>query len=311
MKGMSKMYQVPNIYPNPYYVHAAAPMYDSAFMSRNVQREYQQVVDAIFAGIKREASSVDFYSRLAKSAPNQKHQNDILHVLRNEKVQLKHLTDLYTAFTGTQPVYEIDKVAFGSYKQGLQKAYELEIENYQEYRQSGLLTQHPLVRDVFLHACTCEKEHAERFGSLYGEVSNGLKDYGGEPFVVDIEKVTKQNETYRTALWTGDHLQVTVMSIGVGEDIGLEIHPALDQFIRVEQGEGIVRMGNRKDDVDFEERVYDDYAIMIPAGKWHNLINTGDVPIKLYSIYAPPEHPYGTVHETKADAMAAEDSNSY
>lgn len=130
-----------------------------------------------------------------------------------------------------------------------------------------------------------------------------LKDYGPEPFVVNIEEASEQNNYFRIALWTGEHLQVTLMSIGVGEDIGLEIHPDLDQFIRIEQGRGIVKMGDRKDNLDFQARVYDDYAIVIPAGKWHNLINIGNEPLKLYSIYAPPEHPYGTIHKTKEDAQ--------
>uniref|UniRef100_UPI0030DAB805 cupin domain-containing protein n=1 Tax=Vallitalea maricola TaxID=3074433 RepID=UPI0030DAB805 len=133
-----------------------------------------------------------------------------------------------------------------------------------------------------------------------------LRDYGPEPYVVDIEEATRQNETYRTALWTGDNLQVTLMSIDVRDDIGLEVHPDVDQFIRIEEGEGLVRMGDSKDKLDFQKRVYDNYAIMIPAGKWHNVINTGDEPLKLYSIYAPPEHPFGTVHETKEDAEAEE-----
>ena len=134
-----------------------------------------------------------------------------------------------------------------------------------------------------------------------------LKDYGPEPFVINIEEATKQNEAFRITLWTGEHLQLTLMSIDVGEDIGLEVHPHLDQFLRIEEGEGIVKMGDRKDRLDFQRRVYDDFAFIIPAGKWHNLINTGNKPIKLYSIYAPPQHPYGTVHETKADAEAAEE----
>lgn len=133
-----------------------------------------------------------------------------------------------------------------------------------------------------------------------------LRDYGPEPFVVNIEEAAKQNNNFRTALWTGNHLQLTLMSINVGEDIGLEIHPDIDQFIRIEQGQGLVRMGDRQDMLNFERRVYDDYAFVIPAGKWHNLINTGNIPIKLYSIYAPPQHPRGTVHKTKADAEAAE-----
>ncbi|MDG4657289.1 cupin domain-containing protein [Ectobacillus antri] len=133
-----------------------------------------------------------------------------------------------------------------------------------------------------------------------------LKDYGPQPFVVDINAATKQNNTYRTALWTGKNLQVTLMSLNVGEDIGLEIHPKLDQFLRVEQGQGVVQMGKTKEKVDLQAMVSDDYAMMIPAGTWHNVINTGNIPMKLYSIYAPPQHPYGTVHVTKADAMAAE-----
>jgi mannose-6-phosphate isomerase-like protein (cupin superfamily) len=133
-----------------------------------------------------------------------------------------------------------------------------------------------------------------------------LKDYGPEPFVVNINEAAKQNNTFRTALWTGNHLHVTLMSIKVGEDIGLEIHPNLDQFLRVEQGQGIVRMGRRKENLNFVRNVYDDSAIMIPAGTWHNVTNTGNTPLKLYSIYAPPQHPFGTVHVTKADALAAE-----
>ncbi|MCT8978491.1 cupin domain-containing protein [Clostridium sp. CX1] len=137
-----------------------------------------------------------------------------------------------------------------------------------------------------------------------------LKDYGPEPFVVNIDEATKQNNAYRTALWTGKHLQLTLMSIKPGEDIGLEIHPNLDQFIRIEEGQGIVKMGNRKDKLDFQQKVYDDFAFIIPAGTWHNLINTGNKPIKLYSIYAPPQHPRGTVQKTKAAAQAAEEKHN-
>lgn len=133
-----------------------------------------------------------------------------------------------------------------------------------------------------------------------------LKDYGKTPFVININEAAKQNRTFRTAVWTGKHLQVTLMSINVGEDIGLEVHPAVDQFLRIEEGQGIVRMGETKDSLNFERPVTDDTAIMIPAGTWHNIINTGNTPLKLYSIYAPPQHPFGTVHTTKADAMAAE-----
>lgn len=131
-------------------------------------------------------------------------------------------------------------------------------------------------------------------------------DHGKQPYVVDINRAAKQNDTYRTAIWTGEHLQVTLMSIRVNDDIGLEIHPDIDQFLRIEDGQGLVEMGKRKDNLDFVRRVNNNSAIMVPAGTWHNITNTGNTPLKLYAIYAPPEHPFGTVHPTKADAMAAE-----
>ncbi|MFD1021075.1 cupin domain-containing protein [Thalassobacillus hwangdonensis] len=135
-------------------------------------------------------------------------------------------------------------------------------------------------------------------------------DYGPNPYVVDINQATIDNNTYRTAVWTGDHLQVTLMSINPGDDIGLEVHPHVDQFLRIEQGQGVAQMGPTKDNLNFEREVMDDSAIMIPAGTWHNVTNTGDTPLKLYSIYAPPNHPFGTVHNTKADAEAAEGSQT-
>ncbi|PEK98058.1 cupin [Bacillus sp. AFS017336] len=157
-------------------------------------------------------------------------------------------------------------------------------------------------------------EYANRFGSFRSYNDDFrilLKDYGAEPFAVNINEATKQNNTFRTALWTGTHLQVTLMSLNVGEDIGLEIHPNVDQFLRVEQGQGIVQMGKSKDKLNFKSNINDDSAIMVPAGTWHNVINTGNIPLKLYSIYAPPNHPFGTVHVTKADAMAAERSSGH
>lgn len=129
-----------------------------------------------------------------------------------------------------------------------------------------------------------------------------LRDYGPAPFTININEAAKQNNNFRTALWTGEHLQVTLMSIGVGESIGLEVHPDTDQFLRIEQGTGLVQMGDDRNNLYFQRKVTDDFAIMVPAGKWHNITNIGDVPIKLYSIYAPPHHPRGTVHRTKADA---------
>lgn len=128
-------------------------------------------------------------------------------------------------------------------------------------------------------------------------------------WIEDIEKVTVENSTFRTVVFTGDHTQLTVMRLGPGEDIGLEVHPNLDQFIRIEQGQARVELGRSKDKVDEKQDVEDDWAIIVPAGVWHNVVNTGTGEVKLYSLYSPPEHPDGTVHKTKADAEAAEHSH--
>ncbi len=131
-------------------------------------------------------------------------------------------------------------------------------------------------------------------------------DFGPNPLVVNIKEATLQNTNFRTALWTGKHLQLTLMCIPVGGEIGLESHPYLDQFLCLEQGCGRVMMGNCKERLNHQTRVEADCAIFIPAGTWHNLVNTGDCPIKVFSIYAPPQHPHGTVHRTKAEADEAE-----
>lgn len=131
-------------------------------------------------------------------------------------------------------------------------------------------------------------------------------DYGTQPYVVNIEEATVENEAFRVAKWTGSNMQMTLMSIQPGDDIGLEVHHDHDQFLRVEDGIGLVQMGSSEDNLDYEQNVEDDFAVLVPAGAWHNITNTGDRPLKLYSIYAPSEHPRGTVHETKAEADAAE-----
>lgn len=141
--------------------------------------------------------------------------------------------------------------------------------------------------------------------NCYGKHIFDLMDYGAEPFIANINCLAKQNPYYRTALWTGSHLQVTLMSIPTHGDIGLEMHPNLDQFIRIESGYALVMMGKEKKLLNYHQRVNSNYAAIIPAGTWHNIINIGKSPLKLYSIYAPPQHPFGTVHKTKE---AAEDN---
>jgi mannose-6-phosphate isomerase-like protein (cupin superfamily) len=130
-------------------------------------------------------------------------------------------------------------------------------------------------------------------------------DNGPAPLVVNIENSTVENTYYRTTLWTGKNLQTTLMSINPGEDIGLEVHPDHDQFLRVEQGQAMVQMGPSKDQLQDQQAGPSD-AIIVPAGTWHNITCKSGEALKVYSIYAPVQHPHGTVHVTKDEAEKAE-----
>lgn len=138
-----------------------------------------------------------------------------------------------------------------------------------------------------------------------------IKDMGPKPYVVDIEELTLANENFRTASWTGSYLQMTLMTIPVGGEVGLEVHDDTDQFLRLEQGKAKVLMGATKDALDQEWTAEDDWAIFVPSGMWHNIINDGDEPLKLYSIYAPVHHPHSTVHKTHQEAMEAEEAEGH
>lgn len=133
-----------------------------------------------------------------------------------------------------------------------------------------------------------------------------IRDYGGETMVFNIDHATKMNNNFRFALWTGNNMQLTLMSIPAGCDIGIEMHENVDQFIRIESGRAKVMLGNCKNSLKESKLADSNYAIIIPAGSWHNIINVGSCPLKLYSIYAPPQHPFGTVHKTKAEAEQSE-----
>lgn len=120
-------------------------------------------------------------------------------------------------------------------------------------------------------------------------------------FVADIEDLTEENDDFRRVLYTGKNLQLVLMSIEPGGEIGEEVHDDGDQFFRVEEGKGeVVIDGHRS-------KIEGDFGIVVPAGARHNVINTGDKPLRLYTIYAPPEHRDGTVHRTKADADASDE----
>jgi mannose-6-phosphate isomerase-like protein (cupin superfamily) len=129
-----------------------------------------------------------------------------------------------------------------------------------------------------------------------------VTDHGQGPYVLDIEQTTIDNDTFRTTLWTGKHLQLTVMAIRPGDDIGLEVHPDNDQFLRLEGGTGRCQMGPAEDDLPFDEQVGDGWAILVPGGTWHNVSNVGQTDLKVYALYGPPDHVPGTIHATHEDA---------
>jgi len=122
-----------------------------------------------------------------------------------------------------------------------------------------------------------------------------------EGFVRDIEQLTEGNTDFRRVLYTGKHLQLVLMALVPAEEIGEEVHDDRDQFFRIEAGSGVVVIDGRRHDIKADD------AIVIPAGARHNVINTGTVPLKLYTIYGPPEHRDGIVRATKADAESNEE----
>lgn len=135
-----------------------------------------------------------------------------------------------------------------------------------------------------------------------------ISDIGPKPNAFDLEGETRANSNYRTVAWTGKYLQVTLMSIPPGESIGLEAHHDTDQFLRLDAGRGRCTMGPSKDDLDFQQDVEDGWCITVPAGTWHDVINTGDEDMRLYAIYSPVHHAAGRVHATAEDAETDEDN---
>lgn len=144
--------------------------------------------------------------------------------------------------------------------------------------------------------------YSYNYDNNYRQSISLIKDYGPLAFATNMNGITKINDKYRNTFWTGDHLQITLMSIPVGEDIGLEIHPNVDQFLYIEQGNGLVQMGPSKEKITVQEIATNNFGIMVPNNTWHNITNIGNVPLKLFSIYAPPQHEKGTVNNTKEDS---------
>ena len=121
----------------------------------------------------------------------------------------------------------------------------------------------------------------------------------------DIERVTTGNDDFRRVLYTGKHLQLVLMTLRPGEEIGEEVHDDRDQFFRIEEGQGEVRIDGTAN------RVEDDFAVIVPAGARHNVVNTGDAPLRFYTLYGPPEHKDGVVHKDKAQAERDHDNDHW
>jgi mannose-6-phosphate isomerase-like protein (cupin superfamily) len=124
-------------------------------------------------------------------------------------------------------------------------------------------------------------------------------------FRKDVAAETLKNKNFRKVLYTGKHLQLVVMTLKAGEEIGEETHPDRDQFFRFEEGEGVVMIDGKKNKVE------DDFGVIVPAGAKHNVINTGKKPLKMYTIYGPPEHKDKTVHKTKEQAEEQEEADHF
>ena len=131
------------------------------------------------------------------------------------------------------------------------------------------------------------------------------KDCGPDPYVTNIHMAAMNNPHFRTTIWTGEYLQMTLMMIPPCGEVGQEIHPDTDQYIRVESGKALVRMGKCKNELKFTQYANCGDGIFVPAGMWHNIINAGKESLRLSSVYAPPHHPKGTIHHTKADSDRA------
>jgi mannose-6-phosphate isomerase-like protein (cupin superfamily) len=177
---------------------------------------------------------------------------------------------------------------------------------------NGLFISTVITIVLVLFMGSCQSGASESSGRTNAEKEhvftiNFNEDTGGNPWILNIEDVTLTNENYRVANWTGNFLQLVFMSLKPGEMIDLEMHEGTDQFIRIEEGEARVLMGKTEDNLSFDKKVSDDWAVLIPAGYWHSIENTGNTDLKLYTLYGPPEHQKGTVNKTHEEAKEAHD----
>jgi len=134
---------------------------------------------------------------------------------------------------------------------------------------------------------------------LYNNSINEQEDEGKKPWASDIENDTISNNNFRKVIWTGEYVQLVLMTLNPGKKIDLEVHEGHDQFVRIERGKANLKTGKTKENLDFDKTLEEGWAGMIPAGYWHEIENTGEGNLSLYTIYSPPEHPENTVEYTK------------
>ncbi|MFS0749259.1 cupin domain-containing protein [Oceanobacillus sp. 1P07AA] len=300
------MYYIP-YYPNDLRYASQSPSI--------TEKEKEELAEITLENLQKDVVTIQLLDQLSTSTNQQQYLNTLNYTREIKLRNINQLDYLYRTITGNAPNYQTASEASRNTEIGIQDVVERCIEDYEGNYKASLKSSSSAVQQLYYQLSSVGYMAANQLYNIYhySRKSNSattlnrqLEDHGGEPFVIDIEEAAEQNTAYRTAIWTGEHLQVTLMSIPIGNNIGLEVHPNHDQFIRIEDGDGVVQMGNQENNLTYRRQLSDSSAVMIPAGTWHNITNTGDEPLKLYTIYAPPEHSFGTVHQTKADALASE-----
>lgn len=299
------MYYIP-YYPNDLRYASQSPLI--------TEKEKEKLAEITLENLQKDAVTIQLLDQLSSSTNEPQYLNTLNYTREVKLRNINQLDYLYRNITGNAPNYQKSSEASRNTEIGIQDVVERCIEDYEENYKASLRSSSSAVQQLYyqlssvgyMAANQLYNYHNSRNSELGITLNRQLEDQGGYPFVIDIEEAAEQNTAYRTAIWTGEHLQVTLMSIPVGDNIGLEVHPTHDQFVRIEDGDGLVQMGSQENNLTYRRQISDSSAVMIPAGTWHNITNIGDEPLKLYTIYAPPEHPFGTLHQTKADALALE-----
>ncbi|MFD1064995.1 cupin domain-containing protein [Oceanobacillus locisalsi] len=270
----------------------------------------EQTAAMIEETLHREAALLPLYFHAVESFRQDATAQDLVYAVQSKNQIAAGLEQTYHYFTGQQLDTRQQELV-QERNESIDTLYQHAVQSYEENYRKSEQVQEPYSRQLLYQLAMTDYQIANHLAGILetnqeNPMFSRITDHGGNPFIIDIENAAESNTNYRTALWTGEHLQVTLMSIPVGGDIGLEMHPDTDQFLRIEEGEGTVQMGNRQDNLTIQQHVEEDSAIMVPAGTWHNITNTGDEALKLYTVYAPPHHPFGTVESTKEAAMQTE-----